>query len=103
NMYLGGMKVRTILNKFKAFLDWLLFSRMSEQQRKKISNLIPSKMKNLLKKFSKSYQHKHIVNQYKNHLYTLGFANRALQELLNKYDSTEESYLKRLLAWELTL
>src|SRR5690625_2358123 len=102
-MYLGGMKVRTILNKFKAFLDWLLFSRLSEQQKKKISDLMPTKMKNSLKKFSKSYQNKRIVNQYKNHLYTLGFTNRTLREMIYNYNSTGDTHLKRLLAWQLTL
>ncbi len=85
------------------FFDWLLISRMSEHQGKKISSLIPSKIKEILKRYSKAYKNKLVVNQYKSHLYNLGFTNRTLKEMTNRYASTDEIHLKRLLAWEITL
>ncbi|WP_449355095.1 glycosyltransferase [Virgibacillus natechei] len=56
--------------------------------------------------YSRSYKQKKAANQlkkYKYHLYDLGFTERALADLENLYNETENHYVKQAIAWELTL
>ncbi|WP_059102768.1 glycosyltransferase family 2 protein [Shouchella shacheensis] len=56
--------------------------------------------------YSKAYKRKNAENQLKNykyHLYTLGFTEKALSDLERLYEGTDDRYLKKAIAWELAL
>lgn len=54
-------------------------------------------------KFGKKNKQKAYVKLLKDNLYTLGFEEEVLQELSNIFETTSDSYLRRLVAWELAL
>lgn len=86
--------------------DWLLHSVLSEKQKESLKNLFTEKQKEKLKRltqFGRKHQQKMAVKQLKDHLYTLGFRTRALTELITWFETEKDSYVKRLLAWELML
>src|SRR5690625_1601809 len=87
-------------------VDWLLHSVLSEKQKDALKNLFTEKQKEKLKqltKYGRKHQQKMAVKQLKDHLYSLGFRQRALKELTNWYEKEQDVYVKRLLAWELML
>lgn len=70
--------------------------------KKNIYRIAKEKIKRLTQ-FGRKHQQKMAVKQLKDHLYTLGFRNRALTELITWYETEKDDYVKRLLAWELML
>lgn len=89
-----------------SILDWFLYTALSEKQKKTLSNLFSDRQKTLLKRltrYGKKHSQKLKVKQLKDHLYSLGFRDLALQELIQLTKTEKDSYLKRLAAWELTL
>src|SRR5690625_2241029 len=89
-----------------AIIDWFLYTLLSEKQKERLANLFSERQKERLKKitrYGKRHTQKRQVKHIKDHLYSLGFTERALTELKNMYRDTNDSYLKRLVAWELTL
>src|SRR5699024_5591790 len=87
-------------------VDWLLHSVLSERQKESLKNVFSEEQQEKLKQltqFGRKHQQKMAVKQLKDHLYSLGFRNRALEEMISWYRSEKEGYVKRLLAWELTL
>lgn len=62
--------------------------------------------RNLKRLYSKTYKQKDAENKLKTikkYLYDLGFEQRALEDLLHIYSTTQNGYLKRAVAWELGL
>lgn len=56
--------------------------------------------------YSKTYKRKNAQNRLKKytyHLYELGFTEKALGDLKKLYKETDDRYLKRAIAWELSL
>ena len=54
-------------------------------------------------KFGKKNKQKAYVKLLKDNLYTLGFEKEVLQELSHTFETTNDNYLRRLVAWELAL
>lgn len=54
-------------------------------------------------KFGKKNKQKAYVKLLKDNLYTLGFEQEVLQELNHLFETTNDKYLRRLVAWELAL
>lgn len=87
-------------------VDWLLYSVLSENQKESIKNIFSEKQKERLKKitqYGRKHKQKKAVKQLKDHLYTLGFRDRALTKLTSWYENEKDAYVKRMLAWELVL
>ncbi|GAB3058592.1 glycosyltransferase family 2 protein [Virgibacillus ainsalahensis] len=56
--------------------------------------------------YSKVYKRKNAANQLKKymyHLYDLGFTKKALEDLEHLYEETNDRYVKKAIAWELSL
>src|SRR5690625_409746 len=87
-------------------MDWFLYTLLSEKQKEKLANLFSDKQKETLKRWT-MYGRKRAqrlkIKQYKDYLYTLGFTERVLNEMTEMYKIEKDPYMKRLLAWELTL
>src|SRR5699024_11865776 len=84
-------------------VDWLLHSVLSEKQKDALKNMFTEKQKEKLKqitKYGRKHQQKMAVKQLKDHLYSLGFRQRALKELTNWYEKEQDVYVKRLLRSE---
>ena len=99
-------RVRILKKMFVGIVDWFLYTLMSESQKKTLSGLIPEKQKNKLKemtKYGKRQAQRTLVKKIKHHLYNLGFTEKPLLALENLHLNTEDPYLKRLTAWELSL
>ena len=87
-------------------VDWVLYSVLSEKQKESLKNVFSEKQKAKLKQitqYGRKHKQKLAVKQLKDHLYTLGFRDRALSELTTWYEQEQDVYVKRLLAWELML
>lgn len=87
-------------------VDWVLHSVLSEKHKETLKNLFTEEQKNKIKeitKFGRKHQQKIAVKQLKDHLYSLGFRNQSLREMKEWYKLETDSYVKRLLAWELML
>src|SRR5690625_180683 len=87
-------------------VDWVLYSVLSEKQKESLKNIFSEKQKEKLKQitqYGRKHKQKLAVKQLKDHLYTLGFRDRALRELTAWYEQEQDVYVKRLLAWELML
>lgn len=87
-------------------VDWFLHSVLSEKQKESLKGIFSEEQQEKLKQltqFGRKHQQKLVVKQLKDHLYSLGFRNRALEEMISWYATEKDGYVKRLLAWELTL
>lgn len=87
-------------------IDWFLYTLLSEKQKKKLASLFSERQKAWLKnvtKFGKRHQQKKHIKHVKDHLYSLGFTTLALNEMKRIYETTKDTYEKRLIAWELSL
>lgn len=87
-------------------LDWYLYTLLSEKQKEKLAKLFSDRQKDRIKritKYGKKHSQKMKVKQLKDHLYSLGFTNLALEELKEMYQYEKDAYMKRLVAWELML
>src|SRR5699024_2322833 len=86
--------------------DWFLYTVLSEKQKEKLANLFSDKQKENIKritKYGKKHNQKLKVKKMKDHLYTLGFREKALQHLKEVLHIEQDSYMKRLVACVLTL
>src|SRR5690625_4680374 len=87
-------------------MDWFLYTLLTEKQKRKLANLFSDQQKEKLKKitmYGRKRAQRLKVKQYKDYLYTLGFTERVLDEMIAAYKEERDPYMKRLLAWELTL
>lgn len=105
--YIGGDRdMRMIKRGITNTVDWLLYSVLSEKQKESLKGIFSEKQKEKLKQmtqYGRKHKQKIAVKQLKDHLYTLGFTEKALQELTTWYEQEEDVYVKRMLAWELML
>ena len=98
--------MKFIRNILTNLIDWFLYSVLNEKQKEKLTNLISDDLKEKIKSFTqygKKHSQKVKVKKIKDHLYSLGLREAALNELLNIYHQEKDRYMKRLVAWELTL
>lgn len=87
-------------------MDWFLYTLLTEKQKIFLASLFTDKQKEKLKQitqFGKRHTQRRLIEQIKYDLYNLGFTEKAYAELKATFETTEEAYLKRLAAWELTL
>src|SRR5690625_4785935 len=87
-------------------LDWFLYSVLTEKQKNRLANLFSDKQKEKIKKitkYGKKHSQKTNVKQIKDHLYSLGFTDKALSQLQELLIVEKDPYMRRLVAWELTL
>ena len=98
--------VNPVKKAVKKGIDIGVYSLLSEKQRKAIGDALPEKQKKMLQKLisgGKRSAEKDKLKQLKFHLYNLGFETRALEDLENFYQTTENPTLKREIAWEIAL
>lgn len=86
-------------------MDWLIYTVLSDTQRKKLSNFFSEEQKENIKKLvsGKRNRQKEKLQNIKYHLYSLGFREKGLEELKSFNSSTTDAFLKRLSAWEIAL
>lgn len=98
--------IRLIKKMVVAPIDWFLYTVLSEKQKKKIANLFTENQKDTIKritKHGKQQAQRAKVKKVKDHLYTLGFTDRALAELETLHNENKDGVMQRLTAWELAL
>src|SRR5690625_314080 len=98
--------IRLIKKIIVAPIDWFLYTVLSEKQKKKIANLFTENQKDTIKritKHGKQQAQRAKVKKVKDHLYTLGFTDRALAELETLHNENKDGVMQRLTAWELAL
>ncbi|MFA1821451.1 glycosyltransferase family 2 protein [Virgibacillus oceani] len=86
-------------------IDWVLYSLLNEQQRKKLTDKLSDEQKAKIKRLigGKKQAQRQKLNQIKHHLYNLGFTEKALEDLKSFHHEIKDKHLKRLAAWELVL
>lgn len=87
-------------------MDWLLYRVISDEQRKKISNMVSHEMKEKIKHvlhYGAQREKQLRIKRLKNHLYTLGFEEQALSDFKQMLHLEKKQYMKRMIAWELML
>jgi len=98
--------MRTLKQLISNITDWLLYSVLSEEQKQKITNLFSEKQKERLRQltqYGKRRKQKLYVKQIKDNIYSLGFRDQGTRQLKTILHETNDTYLKRLVAWELVL
>lgn len=98
--------IRKIKTWFSSIIDWLLFRLLNDDQKKRLSNLFTERQKKMLRKlvgYSKHRQQKLYIKKIRDNLYSLGLREQALKQLKRILNETNDSFLKRLAAWELVL
>ncbi|TFJ91566.1 glycosyltransferase family 2 protein [Lentibacillus salicampi] len=96
--------IKFVKKTISKIIDWLLYTVLNERQKKAISNLLTDRKKHVLRRLvrhGKKHDQKYLIKQLRNHLYTLGFMDKALSELEELYLNTDDADLKRMTAWEL--
>jgi len=99
-------KLAKIRQRLVGAVDWILYTVLSEKQKNKLSNMFSDKQKENIRKltqFGKKHQQKLHIKNLKDHLYSLGFTEEALSDLHREYNDSKDSFVKRLIAWELAL
>lgn len=102
----GVTMIRAIKKWISNVVDWFLYTLLTDGQKERISNLFSERQKELLRKLTKHgkrRQQKLYIKHVKDHLYSLGFRTRALQQLKSILKETDDVYMKRLASWELVL
>src|SRR5690625_4969519 len=87
-------------------IDWFLYTVLSEKRRESLANLFSKRQKDFIKHFTqhgKRHQQKQLIKTIKDNLYSLGMRQEALAELQMIVKTSNDNYLQRLAAWELTL
>jgi glycosyltransferase involved in cell wall biosynthesis len=86
-------------------IDWVLYSLLNEQQRKKLTDKLSEEQKAKIKRLigGKKQAQRQQLKQIKHHLYSLGFTEKGLKELKSFHANIKDKHLKRLAAWELVL
>ncbi|MFD1639777.1 glycosyltransferase [Evansella tamaricis] len=85
-------------------LDWFMYKVLSTKQKQLISNLFTQEQKNFMKKTIKPGKKRaqvRKIERLKFRMYNLGFINRGLSDLQYLLENSEDSYLRKLAAWEL--
>lgn len=98
--------IRTIIKLLSNLIDWILYTLLTEDQKKRLSSLIPNRQKEMLRtitKHGKRRQQKLYIKKIKDNLYSLGLREKALTQLETILHETNDIYFKRLAAWELVL
>lgn len=98
--------MKMIRNIVTNIIDWFLYSVLNEKQKEKLTNLFSDELKEKIKKltqYGKKHSQKMKVKQIKDNLYSLGLTVEALREFHDIYKHGKDKYVKRLVAWELTL
>src|SRR5699024_9666931 len=86
-------------------VDWVVYSVMGEKQRKQIGDMLSKKQKeNVIRLLNgKKFRERRKLKALKHHLYNLGFTERALKDMREFLVETENSEMKRLISWEMSL
>lgn len=98
--------VQTMKKWISNLIDWFLHTLLTEDQKKRLSSLIPERYKQIVRKitkYGKRRQQKLYVKKIKDNLYSLGLRNKSLAQLESILQESNDEYLQRLVAWELTL
>src|SRR5690625_7442455 len=80
-------------------IDWFLYTVLSEQQKKRIAQLFTEEQKSKIKRITqhgKQQAQRAQVKKLKDHLYTLGFTDRALAELETLHQTSKDEIMQRL-------
>ncbi|MCR6112297.1 glycosyltransferase [Bacillus sp. A301a_S52] len=94
-------KVKRLLTKF---IEWVLYKKLKSSQKEKFSKLLTSRQKAFLKKFIKTGQKQarmRKIEKLRHRLTTLGFQEKALEELSDLFDQGENIFLKKMAGYEL--
>src|SRR5690625_7864445 len=89
--------IRLIKKMVVAPIDWFLYTVLSEKQKKKIANLFTENQKDTIKritKHGKQQAQRAKVKKVKDHLYTLGFTDRALAELETLHNENKDGVMR---------
>ncbi len=86
-------------------IDWVLYRLLNEKQRKKLTDKLSDEQKAKIKRLigGKKQAQRQQLKQIKHHLYSLGFTEKALEDLKSFHANMKDKHLKRLAAWELVL
>ncbi|MDE5415816.1 glycosyltransferase [Alkalihalobacterium chitinilyticum] len=86
--------------------DWFLYRFLKTKHKEKMAKLFTQSQKEALKKLmnpGKKRSQLKKIEQVKYRLYNLGFTEKGLTQLKEFANQNEESFLKRLAAWELAV
>src|SRR5690625_1892980 len=98
--------VRLLKKIIAKFIDFFLYTLLSEKQRERLANTFSDRQKEANKRFAgfgKRHEQKRTVKHIKDHLYSLGLRKKALADMTERFEQTQDAYKKRLYAWELAL
>ncbi|HLS67172.1 MAG TPA: glycosyltransferase family 2 protein [Pseudogracilibacillus sp.] len=98
--------VRLLKKIIAKFIDFFLYTLLSEKQRERLANTFSDRQKEAIKRFAgfgKRHEQKRTVKHIKDHLYSLGLRKKALADMTERFEQTQDAYKKRLYAWELAL
>src|SRR5699024_8374543 len=102
----GETMIRAIKKVISSIVDWVLYTLLSEQKKEKLASLFSERQKETIRKITqhgKRRKQKLYVKQIKDNLYSLGLRSKSLAQLEAIREKTKDTYLKRLVAWELVL
>lgn len=99
--------MRSIKKLFSRMIDWVLYTLLTERQKKFLANLFTERQKETIKritKIGKRHSQRRLLKQIHDHLYSKGFTKRAYEELVTMLKTYEkDTFMKRLISWELAL
>lgn len=86
-------------------VDWLVYSMLDEKQRKKIGDALSKKQKEKIVRLlnGKKFQQRKQLKALKHHLYNLGFTEKALNDMDDFLNRTDNGEIRRLISWEMSL
>lgn len=89
-----------------SIIDWFLYRLLNDDQKERLSKLFSERQKKLLRNITqhgKRRKQKLYIKQVKDNIYSLGLRTKGLAQLKAVLAETKDSYMKRLVAWELVL
>lgn len=86
-------------------IDWVVYSLFNENQRKQIGDMLTQTQKDTVIRLlnGKKFTERRRVKSLKHHLYTLGFTERALDDMRKLRCETDNPENQRLISWEMSL
>lgn len=86
-------------------VDWAVYSLLGEKQRKQIGDLMSKEQKEKVVRLlnGKKFLQRKKLKALKHHLYTLGFTDRALNDMQEFLETAENNEIRRLISWEMSL
>ncbi|SOC41215.1 glycosyltransferase family 2 protein [Salinicoccus kekensis] len=86
-------------------VDWVVYSLLDEKQRKRIGDALSKKQKEKIIRLlnGKKFHQRKKLKALKHHLYNLGFTEKALSDMEGFLDQTDNSEIRRLISWEMSL